>query len=220
MAEADVDSPTPDRSRMLIVVAVLVAIVIIPFALWGDQMESAAPRLVQNQAAAWAIAVVGVVLLIADVLLPIPSSVVSITLCLLLGPGWGAAAIFVGMMGAFALGYLVGRLTPVTRLRRWVGPRVWDEVAATAPVARFLWIAASRPVPVLAEVTALFAGTMRLPLAPSLASAGTASLLVAAAYAVIVWLGVHQSSWPIAAFILASALLPAAAWFGCRSMKR
>jgi len=207
-------------SRMLVVLLMLFAFVIVPFVIWGDQMDASAPRLVQGQAAKWAIALIGIGLLVADVLLPIPSSVVSISLCLLLGPGLGGLAVFSGMVGAFAVGFLVGRLLPATRLRNWVGAQTWDAFASKRLPASLLWIAASRPVPVLAEVTAIFAGSVGMPFLPSLSVAALSSLLVAIAYALAGWLGLHQAASSTALLVFSAACLPAASWGAFQWLRR
>jgi uncharacterized membrane protein YdjX (TVP38/TMEM64 family) len=199
-------------SRMIVVLLVLFAFVIVPFLIWGDQMDASAPKLVQGQATKWAIAVIGIGLLVADVLLPIPSSVVSISLCLLLGPGFGGLAVFTGMVGAFAAGYLVGHLLPAARLRSWVGAQTWDAFASKRLPAGLLWIAASRPVPVLAEVTAIFAGSVGMPFLPSLSVAALSSLLVSIAYGLAGWLGLQQADSSTALLVFSAACLPAVSW--------
>lgn len=210
--------------RLVVLLVLLVTLVIVPFILWGEQLDATAPRLLRDQPTRWAIAVFGVALLCSDVLLPVPSSVVSVTLCLLLGPVMGGVAVFMGMFGAFALGLLIGRLLPAERLRRWIGADTWDALAAKRLPASLLWIAASRPVPVLAEVTALFAGSLRVPMTASLAVAALASLLVAAAYALAVWLGMSDGSqgggWSTPLLAFSAACLPAASWIAYRWIRR
>lgn len=226
-----VDTGRPSRgaflvpsARILVFVLLLVTLVIVPFILWGEQLDVTAPKLLRDQPTRWAIAVFGVALLCFDVLLPVPSSVVSVTLCLLLGPVMGGVAVFVGMFGAFALGLSIGRLLPAERLRRWIGAETWDALAAKRLPASLLWIAASRPVPVLAEVTALFAGSLRVPMTASLAVAALASLLVAAAYALAVWLGMSDGSqgggWSTPLLAFSAACLPAASWIAYRWIRR
>jgi uncharacterized membrane protein YdjX (TVP38/TMEM64 family) len=212
--------------RIVALLLLLLAFVIVPFVLWGEQLDAAAPKLLRDQPTRWAIAAIGISLLFLDVLLPIPSSVVSVTLCLLLGPALGGAAVFVGMVGAFALGLLIGRLLPEERLRHWVGTDTWDALAAKRLPARLLWIAASRPVPVLAEVTALFAGSLRVPYKASMAVAALASLLVAAAYALTTWVGMpdgtqdNRAAWSTPLLVFSAACLPAASWLGYRWIRR
>ena len=84
------------RLRLLTVLLVVAAFVLVPFALWGDQMDAAVPALLSSQATRWAVALLGVSLLVVDVLVPIPTSVVSVMLCVALGFPWGMAAVFAG----------------------------------------------------------------------------------------------------------------------------
>ena len=198
--------------RMLTLVMVLVVFVLLPFALWGEQMDANMPRLVRDQTTKWAVAWIGIGLLVLDVVLPVPSSVVSVSLCFLLGPVWGALTVLVGMVGAFTAGFWLGRLLPTVRVRRWVGARTWDAVAATGRSAGMWWIAASRPVPVLAEVTAVVAGSLRFPFATSLAAATFSSVLVSAAYGASAWLGFGQLGSSTALLALSAICLPAASW--------
>lgn len=207
-------------SRMLAVLLLLATFVIVPFVIWGDRMDIQAPKLMQSQATQWAIALTGIALLVLDVLLPIPSSVVSISLCFLLGPAWGALAVFVGMVGAFAVGFLVGRLLPTSRLRRWVGGRTWDAVASARRSGGLLWIATTRPIPVLAEVAAVFAGTSGIPFVPALAAASVSSLLVASAYGFAAWMGLNQLDSSLTLLVISAAFLPAASWAALRWLRR
>jgi len=213
-------SPLPPSARVLALLIALSAFVIAPFLLWGEQMDALAPQVVQGQRTLWAIALTGMALLVLDVVLPVPSSVVSIALCLLLGPVWGGLAVFIGMVGAFAGGYLLGRLLPAARLRTWVGGPTWDALASKHLPASLMWIAASRPVPVLAEVFAVFAGSVRMPWLPALAAAAASSLLVATAYALAAWLGLSQAESSTAIAVFTAACLPAAGWAGWQWIRR
>lgn len=209
----------PSR-RILVVVLALVAFVLVPFVMWGEQMDASVPKLVEDQTTKWAVTLTGIALLVLDIFLPIPSSIVSISLCLLLGPVWGASSVFVGMVGAFVVGYLTGRMLPAARLRAWVGAQAWDSVANHWQTACMLWIAASRPVPVLAEVTAIFAGSLRLPFWLSFAAAVGASLLVATAYGIAAGLSLDQAGSSTALLVFFAACLPAASWAALKLIQR
>jgi uncharacterized membrane protein YdjX (TVP38/TMEM64 family) len=198
--------------RMLTVVLVLAAFVIVPFMLWGEQMDANMPQLVQDQTTQWAVAWIGIALLVLDVLLPVPSSVVSMSLCFLLGPLWGGLAVLVGMVGAFAAGFWLGQLIPTSRIRSWVGAQTWDAVASTSQTSSLWWIAVSRPLPVLAEVTSVMAGSLRVPFGASFAAAALSSLLVASAYGASAWLGLGQMGSSAALLALSAVCVPAASW--------
>jgi uncharacterized membrane protein YdjX (TVP38/TMEM64 family) len=128
--------------------AVLLACVLVPFALWGDALDRAAPQWLDAQDARLWIAAFGIALLVADVLLPVPSSVVAMGLCWSLGPVWGGLSVVIGGLLAFATGYGIGRLVPEARLRRWVGPLLWDRAREQARERALWWIVFARPLPV------------------------------------------------------------------------
>ena len=56
-----------------------------------------------------AFAALGIGLLIADVLLPVPSTLVAMALCWRLGPWWGGASVAAGFSLSFVVGYALGR---------------------------------------------------------------------------------------------------------------
>lgn len=101
---------------------------------------------------------VGVGLLVADVLLPVPSSLVMIAHGALFGVVLGSVLSLVGSVLACWLGFFVGRRGGPW-LRRLVPDDEWDDVEGF--VARWgkLAVVVSRPVPLLAETVAVMAGT-------------------------------------------------------------
>jgi uncharacterized membrane protein YdjX (TVP38/TMEM64 family) len=113
------------------------------------------------QQAPLAAAVVGVGLLVVDVALPVPSSLVMIAHGAAFGPLLGAALSLLGSLGAALLGFAVGRR----------GGPLLDRVVsagerrrADALLARWgvLAIVVTRPVPLLAETTVILAGASPL----------------------------------------------------------
>jgi uncharacterized membrane protein YdjX (TVP38/TMEM64 family) len=103
-------------------------------------------------------AVIGVGLLIADVLLPVPSSLVMVAHGALFGVWWGTTLSLLGSVGAavfaFAIGRRGGRL-----MERAVTPA--ERARASNVLARWgtLAIIVTRPMPLLAETVAIMAGT-------------------------------------------------------------
>jgi uncharacterized membrane protein YdjX (TVP38/TMEM64 family) len=101
---------------------------------------------------------VGVGLLIADVVLPVPSSLVMVAHGALFGVVWGTTLSLFGSVGAamfaFAIGRRGGRL-----MERLVTPA--EHARASNVLARWgtLAIIVTRPVPLLAETVAIIAGT-------------------------------------------------------------
>jgi uncharacterized membrane protein YdjX (TVP38/TMEM64 family) len=103
----------------------------------------------------------GVGLLVADVFLPIPSSVVMVAHGALFGAVVGTLLSLVGSVGAAALGFLVGRRS-ARLLERLVSPA--EKARADDLLKRYgaLAVVVTRPIPLLAETTAILAGASPL----------------------------------------------------------
>jgi membrane protein YqaA with SNARE-associated domain len=188
----------------------LMVFVLLPFALWSDAFDRAAPQWLQAHHGAWWLATAGITLLIADVVLPIPSSVVGMALCWELGPVWGGISVAIGCLLAFIVGYGIGRLVPEPRLRNWIGAELWDSAQRHARQRAMWWIVIARPLPLLAEISALLAGVWRIPLLPALANAAAASGVVGALYGASAWLGRDQPA--VGVMLLALLALPSLTW--------
>ena len=100
---------------------------------------------------------VGVGLLIADVVLPVPSSLVMVAHGALFGVWWGTTLSLLGSLGAAVFAFAIGRR----------GGRLMERVVTPAERARAgnvlarwgtLAIIVTRPVPLLAETVAIMAG--------------------------------------------------------------
>jgi 3-dehydroquinate synthase len=129
-------------------------------------------------------ALAGVALLVADVFLPVPSSVVMVANGALFGAAAGGALSLAGSVGAAALAFALGRRGArlVERIASPAGKAAADELLRRWGA---LAVVVTRPVPLLAETTALLAGasprTWRRLLAASAAGAAPPSLLYALA---------------------------------------
>lgn len=163
----------------------LLAGVLVPFALVGEALESVIVAEAAQAEAGPRVGLVAALLLAADLLLPIPSSVVATAAGYLLGPAQGGAWVWLGLNLSVALGYLVGRQGEGLALRL-VGPD--SLMQARSLFSRHgLWVLVlSRPVPVLAEATAVLAGLGAMPPGPLALTAGLSNLGLAALYA---WVG-------------------------------
>lgn len=155
--------------RVLLVLTCALLIPIIPFAVIG---ELPGERWL-NAAGSGPLGfgATGAALLMLDVLLPIPSSIVGALLGGRLGllPGFGW--IFFGLVAGHAIGYALGRLVP----ERWAS----DLPAAPSWIA----VLVSRPVPVFAEALAIAAGAERMPLVAYASSVVLGDAIYAAALA-------------------------------------
>ena len=129
----------------------------------------------------WFIGSIGCLLLVIDVFLPVPSSVIMLALGTHFGALWGTILGSIGGLGATLLAFALGRLSK-SRVDDWLG-----EVETTranrllnrwGPVAMII----SRPLPVLAESTAFVAGTTAMKWRTALWAGGCGALPVAILY--------------------------------------
>lgn len=151
-------------------------------------------------------AFVGAALLAADVLLPVPSSIVGTMLGARLGFGAGFTAAFAGLMAGQSGAYFISRL--VLRKRSGVLP------AAPTLAALFL----SRPVPVLAEAVIFAAGAARVSWPQFLLGCASGNFIYAGALALN---GAQLlPDAPVGPGLLLPMLLPVAAWLIWRTLRR
>jgi uncharacterized membrane protein YdjX (TVP38/TMEM64 family) len=129
-------------------------------------LEGVAPGLIDPaqlmSAAGPGAALTGVALLTVDVLLPVPSSLVMAANGALFGVALGTALSVVGSMGAALIGFGLGRRGGPLLARLLTAS---ERAQADALLARWGWLAImlTRPLPLLAETTALMAGASPMP---------------------------------------------------------
>jgi uncharacterized membrane protein YdjX (TVP38/TMEM64 family) len=129
-----------------------------------------------------AAAAIGIGLLVIDVFLPVPSSLVMIAHGSLFGIWLGAVLSLIGMIGAGLLAFAIGRggAGPLTRA---IGPAERERadrlLGRWGPVA----IALTRAVPILAETTVILAGTSRVRWPVAIAAVVIGSVPVALIFA-------------------------------------
>ena len=170
--------------RWILISSVLLALIIVPFLMFGDQFDRLGARLMSGDLAGWPAAALVATFLALDVILPVPSSIVSTGAGVLFGFGRGTAVIWFGMMGGCVLGYLLGaRATSVTR--RFVGADGLTRAERVAATYGDWAIVICRPVPVLAEASVILAGLIHTPWRRFVMLTATSNLGIAAAYAAI-----------------------------------
>jgi uncharacterized membrane protein YdjX (TVP38/TMEM64 family) len=162
-----------------------------------------------------AAASISVGLLVADVILPIPSSVILVANGALFGVVGGTALSLLGSVGSAALGFFLGRRGSGL-IERLATPA--EKARADALLARWgaLAVVVTRPIPLLAETTAILAGASPMGwgrmLAASVAGALPASLLYALTGATT-----HRFSHGALAFAVVLALAGVFYWLGRRA---
>lgn len=202
------------RSRLWLLVAALLALIIAPFCIWGgwfqnmldlhgakSWMESLGPL-------AW---IGGIALLVGDLVLPIPSTVVMAALGLVCGWFWGGVASAAGSALSGLVAYALCR-------RFGHRPAVW--LAGQAGLAkgealfrgrRGGWLVAlSRWMPVLPEAVACLAGLARMPFRVFLVALLSGTVPPGFVFSTIGAFGLEQPGLALALSALAPAGLYAA----------
>ena len=158
-------------------------------------------------------AITGVVLLIVDAALPVPSSLVMIAHGQLFGVITGALLSLAGSVGSALAAFAIGR-AGTRRIRRLVLPEEHERASALLARWGVAAVVVSRPVPILAETVAILAGSSRLTWMQTALAAAAGSILPATVYA---WAGAHaRSANYVAIFggvLLVTAIL---GWIGVR----
>lgn len=163
------------------------------------------------------LALVSVLLLGVDVVLPVPSSVVMLSNGVLFGFAFGGGLSVVGGLLSAAAGYWIGRKGQ--RLaQRFSTPTDQQRARGFLEKYGYLAVVISRPVPILAESVALLSGTLPLNFRKVLASALLGLLPVAFIYS---FAGAYSTSFDNAgwAFLLNLAIA-GLVWLATRGRKQ
>lgn len=159
-----------------------------------------------------AAAAAGVGLLVADVFIPVPASIVMLAHGALFGIAMGAGLSLLGSVGATALGFALGRRGGAL-LARLVTPE--EKARADALLRRYgaLAVLVSRPLPLLAETVAILAGASPMGWGRMLAAAVAGNLPACLLYALA---GATSRSFGSGALMmgLVVALAGVFWWFG------
>jgi len=161
-------------------------------------------------------ALAGFLLLVADVFLPVPSSLVMVAHGTLFGVVGGAMLSMAGSVAAALTGFGVGR-AGTGAIRRFVSPQEHERASQLLERWGLAAVAATRPVPILAETVAILAGGSRLGWWETAAAAAVGSLVPAAVYA---WAGVHAGAVANHAVIFAGVLLATALLWWVSTLRR
>ena len=196
---------------LIILVLVLLALIVVPFAIWGGRFDAAlsveGARGWMEQYGRWAW-LAGIALLVADIVLPIPSTVVMSALGWMYGWWWGGLICTAGSMLAGIVAYGMCRVLG-RPAARWIageaGLARGEELFAKGGG----WLVAlSRWTPVLPEAVACLAGIVRMPWRTFLVALICGSLPLGFAFAAIGQVGQDR---PGLALLLSGAV-PVLLW--------
>lgn len=169
----------------------LLALILVPFLLWEDAFLETTRALLASPGVGAVLAVGLAALLAADVVLPVPSSLVSTAAGVRFGILGGAAVSVAGLTAGCLIGYALGRRVGRPAAVRAAG----EEGLARLERASSRWgnavLVVCRAVPVLAEASVILAGVGRLSPVRFLALTALANVGLSLAYA---WVGARSAS--------------------------
>jgi uncharacterized membrane protein YdjX (TVP38/TMEM64 family) len=203
--------------RWTLLLVALLAIIIVPFVLFEDQLNGLAARLAAGEGAGWLSATAVFLLLASDVFLPIPSTIVSAAAGALLGFWMGTVTVWAGMSAACVIGYAFGARASGAA-RRFVGADA--IVRAERLAARYgdYGLVLCRPVPVLAEASVILAGVVAAPRRRVFILTCSSNLGIAMVYAAVGAFAMEVQSFLLA--FAAALVLPALAMILARRWNR
>ena len=176
---------TGSATRWISLVLLVLALVLVPFALLESRILSVASSFLHSSPGRVVAASAISLALASDVVLPIPSSLLGTASGMLLGLSMGAVVTWVGMQAGALLGYYIGSSVGTRAITRFVGFDELDRAAESHRRWGGLSLIATRAVPVLAESSVVFAGALRMPLPRFLALTGASNAAIAAVYAFV-----------------------------------
>jgi len=207
-------------ARWLTLFAIILAIILTPFFIFGPGLEERIHSFLKTAGNHHIVTSITIFSLLAsDILLPIPSSMVSTASGFLLGFPAGFAASWLGMTTACLAGYWIG-LKSRQQISRSLLKK--EDIMKLEQMNRKFgdwFIAAARAIPVLAEASVLFAGIGAMSFPRFIAITILSNAVISAVYA---FTGAFSAS--INSFLLAfgaSILVSAAgmALYGCIKKK-
>ena len=199
-------APSPTVVRTTLFVLFVMTLVCLPFAIWGE--EFVLPLLKSREQQTGALVAIAVVLLAADSVAPIPSSLVILFLAAKAGwlagivggtLGMSGGVLVAAWLGRFAVGRIAPKFIPdaeLVRLREALQRKLW------------LTLACLRSVPVLAETSVIAAAAMGVPVMRIFTATLLPNFIVATIYSVAA-----DDSWQTAVVIfLATMIASYALW--------
>lgn len=211
-------TPLPFTAKCVAVCVALTTLITLPFLLYGEAMAHWSQSMLSTPSAHIVIALMVLALLVLDVVLPIPSSLVCIAAYALLDGATAFAVVTTGLTLTYVLGHLLGGSVGIAAARRIFSNAEMAKLAALTAEKRYAVIVLSRPLPVLAEGTSIYLGAIGTPLLPASIVALLSSLGLAAMYGWIAATSQGQESLLLA--LLASMLMPAGFWLVSRGLRK
>ena len=196
--------------RLIALTVALAVFFLLGWMLFGQGMEEAwdlerlSGRFEEAKSWAW---LAGIALLLADLLLPIPGTIVMSALGAVYGFWLGGLLASVGSMLAGILGYGVGHFFDEKTAVKWLGKRDFEKGRVLFRGKGAWVVAMSRALLILPEVFACMAGLLRMPFKKFLIALACGSVPMGFLFSWIGTLGRDYPSWGLAFSLGVPALL-------------
>jgi uncharacterized membrane protein YdjX (TVP38/TMEM64 family) len=180
--------------RLILMLALLaVAVPLVPFLAFGTRLDHAVAGWLDPPPAPQVMAAIEVGVLAADLLLPVPSSMVATLGGAHLGVVIGTACAWLGMTAGAMVGWWLGRTAGAASLSSLT---LAEQERLTRQQRRFgpLAVVLTRPLPLLAEAAALMAGASGMSWRDFLLAAGSGNLAIALVWSLAGALGRQADS--------------------------
>lgn len=138
------------------------ALIIVPFLLWGDQFDQLALEMLAGERAE-EVFLTTAGLLSMDVFIPVPSSAVSVSAGMLLGGPGAFFACLLGLTVGCLIGYGFGYYFRRYHFNRWYGDDEFRSLSQQLSRYGYLLLLVCRGIPILAELSLMVAGFHRYP---------------------------------------------------------
>ncbi len=198
-----------DLWRPLIIVCLALLVPVLPFLSFGGWLEGRVAQWLDPPPPPLAVAIGTIAILATDILLPVPSSVVSTVAGAQLGIVGATVASWLGMTIGATIGFWLAHMFGRPLAVRFSSHDDLDRMDSLARRYGPWILIATRALPVLAEAAVLFLGTTQLAWRRFLPAIALSNLGIAAVYAVLGHYARSQGELPLA--LAASIALPVVA---------
>lgn len=199
-------------TRLLLVVALAALCVpLVPFLLFGTRIDRLVAAWLDPPPSRPVLALLETVILAADLLLPVPSSVVATLGGARLGVVAGSLCAWAGMTLGAIVGWWVGRRAGSSALDRLEASDRGSLERGTTRLGPLL-VLLTRPLPLLSEAASLAAGGAGMPLGAFLAAAAAGNAVIAVAWSALGAAGKDGDALSVA--MLVALLVPVALVWG------
>ena len=168
--------------KLLLIYAVMLAVVVVPFVFFGDWFDTVAAQLLSGERK-FEMFLVTSGLLAADVFIPVPSSAVSVSAGMLLGLPLAFLATLLGLTLGCYIGYGFGFYFRKVHFDRWNEDSEFRKLSAEFSRHGYIVLLTCRSIPLLSEMSVIVAGFHRYPLAKFTVVTFAANSVLAGLYA-------------------------------------